>query len=230
MTATRRGRRVACGVALVVLALGAVGCGGDSGGSDGGGTSGSGSSDAASSDAGSPAGSTAENTPEEAYTAFVEAIRAEDASALDAAVTEGYWSDLMGDQQESTASLATLHWAVENDVLTLPDDPGVVALGADVMGQYAEPGDVERYADLIAEEIGVDGLTGDDLALVTVPDAVDQGLVERVEEKGCVEKDQSIQQCLANAGSTEDRLDYLLTIVRVGDAWRVFHASPFVGS
>lgn len=207
ITSSTRARRLLGGLALAALVLGSAGCGSDD--SDGG--------------SGGPGGSGAD-TAEAAYTAFVEAIRDDDADAFDAAVHDGYWSDLTEKQDDNEANLAAHHWAVDNEVMSLPDDPGEVRVGDEALGPHASS-NADSYAAQVGELLGVDGLTGDDLALVTVADGYDVGLTNAARDATCAEDDQPIDECLEDSEPTE-RQDLDVILIRGDDGWKVFGTEP----
>lgn len=215
-------KRVSSAVAAVVLALGLVGCGDDSGSDASDASGGSGGSVASGGSDGSPGSSS--GSPDEAYVAFVEAVRDGDADAFDAAVHDGYWSDVTEELDDNAANLAAHHWAIENEVMSLPDEPDEVRVGDEALGAEGG-GSADSYAEQIGELLGVDGLTGDDLAVIMVADAFDVGLTNRANEANCAEADKPIDECLDDTEPT-DREDLDVILVRGDDGWQVFGTEP----
>lgn len=200
MTTTRLRPVLGASVAALLLSLSA--CGDDTG--DSGGASGQGS-----------------DTPEAAYAAFAQAVTDGDQDAFDAAVHDGYWSDLQGGQGDNAANLALHHWQVENDVVVLSDEPGEVLIGQDMLGEDAEA-DIEEYAALIAEQLELDDVSGDDLAIAKVTEGYDVGRSNAAAEAGCVEDDQPIDECLDEVPGDGDRAVLEVILVRGDDGWKVF--------
>src|SRR3546814_640737 len=97
------------------------------------------------------------DSAERAYADFVAAVRDNDQSAFDAAVSERFWSDL------GEPELDDLNAAVEDGSLTLPEEPTEVHVGLTKMlaGQVPANQQEKWLADW-SKEVGLKGLTPED--------------------------------------------------------------------
>lgn len=196
-----RGSRVL--VAALVLAV--AGCGdGDS--------SGSGDSDrrveidGASDEAsdGASGGSGAD-----AYAAFARAVRDGDEAAFGEAVRGEFWSDLTPERTNAADYLADLHWAFEQDLMPFPDAAEVQTA--------AEVGVSDFEVGAIGRDLGIDDLSGEDVAAATVADGyvkVDDSCFDDPDPEECAPTDDRLRQ------------DLRVILVRVDDAWQVSGIEP----
>ncbi|NYG59386.1 hypothetical protein BJ980_002309 [Nocardioides daedukensis] len=113
-------------------------------------------------------GSAPADTAERAYADFATAVRDNDKSAFEAAVSDQFWSDL------GEPELDDLNAAVENGSLTLPEEPTEVHVGLTEMLDGAVPADEqEKWLADWSKEIGLKGLTPDGMAGVIIKDGSD---------------------------------------------------------
>ncbi len=191
-TSTRAGAALAC----AVLALGLSACGDDDGGNgDSNDKTGAGHASA-----------------EEAYTAFAAAVRDDDADAYRDTITEGFWTDLSPKRTDVADYLHDQHWALEHDVLKLPEEPDKVLSADDV-------GIIESQVESVGSQAGLDGLGLDDVAVIVIEDSHVSVPQECFDEPDA-------EECSPSDEARSDAKDVSLVMLRDGSTWRVAGIEP----
>lgn len=202
MPARRSSARAGAALACAVLALGLSGCGDDdsSGGSD---------------DSGSGSGARYASA-EEAYAAFAQAVRDDDVDAFRDVTSKGFWTDLSPERTDTADYVHDQHWALEHDLLVLPDEPTEV-LGADEVGL------TDDQLEAVGSQAGVDGLGADDLAVIVIENS-HVGVPE-----DCFDEPDA-EECSPSDEARAEASDVNLVVLRDGSTWRVAGMEPAPGS
>ncbi|WP_156393685.1 hypothetical protein [Nocardioides sp. Root140] len=193
-TSTRASAVLAC--AVLALGLSACGDGDSSGGSD---------------DSGSRSRA-GQASAEEAYAAYAQAVRDDDVDAFRDVISDGFWSDLSPERTDTADYVHDQHWALEHDLLVLPDEPTKV-LGA------REVGLTDDQISGVGTQAGIDGLGADDLAVIVIEDA-HVGVPE-----DCYDEPDA-EECSPSDEARADASDVNLVVLRDGSTWRVAGMEP----